>query len=148
MLTLTFEPLGFHPRCGAPPPILPTLTEPDDLAFLALWKRFMTRKQQLTEAAGESEPLRAANKQLRTSLASALETIELLEARLKEEGEGGRPWGGGPAKEGSGSGGNSLLLGSNPPTARSTRTRSNVPAFTQLLTPFCTAHALLAATRR
>lgn len=50
----------------------------------------MTRKQQLAEAAGELEPLRSANKQLRTSLASAMETIELLEARVKEEGEGGR----------------------------------------------------------
>lgn len=98
----------------------------------------MARKQQLAEAAGETEPLRAANKQLRTSLASAMETIELLEARLKEEGEGpntpehnrrlsintntrtsGR--GGGQSEVGDGSGGNSVSLGSNP-TAGSTRT--------------------------
>jgi chromosome segregation ATPase len=60
------------------------VSEPDDLAFLALWKRLMVRKQQLATAAQESEPLRKSNQQLRTSLAQAQDTIAQLQDRLKE----------------------------------------------------------------
>lgn len=60
------------------------VSEPDDLAFLALWKRLMVRKQQLASAALESEPLRSSNQQLRTSLAQAQDTIAQLQDRLKE----------------------------------------------------------------
>lgn len=58
--------------------------EPDDLAFLALWKRYMTRKQQLVSAAADSEPLQRANQQLRGSLQEAHNTIVSLKAKMSE----------------------------------------------------------------
>jgi len=59
--------------------------EPDDLAFLALWKRLMVRKQQLMHSATDSEPLRSSNQQLRASLATAQDTIRDLRERLTGE---------------------------------------------------------------
>jgi hypothetical protein len=55
-----------------------TCTEPDDLGFLAMWKRLMTRKQQL---AADAETARAASQQLRS-------TVSQLQERLREEGMG------------------------------------------------------------
>jgi uncharacterized protein (DUF2342 family) len=59
-------------------PSVPTYTcaEPDDLGFLAMWKRLMTRKQQL---AADAESARAASQQLRS-------TVSQLQDKLREEG--------------------------------------------------------------
>lgn len=53
-------------------------TEPDDLAFIALWKRLMTRKQQLMATSTDADGLRASNQQLRS-------TINGLHEQLNEE---------------------------------------------------------------
>lgn len=48
----------------------------------------MTRKQQMAAAAGESEPLRVSNQQLRASLAAAQDSLRQLTDRFNEEKQG------------------------------------------------------------